>query len=172
MHFVLPILFVLTMAFDRAVLHGNNVFSVLVMSSKKQYSSFFKITSKICFKVTTLKTFKISSDCPIKTCQSRGGSRDFEKGEGALYLGQRKFSKRAKRTLETIRFWQDISISIFKFSSFLYTMKACGWNLINFSKFANALIWKEKDIHTAVNEKRQTEKRWTLFYNRLFYKAL
>ena len=96
------------MAFDRVVLHGNNV------------------TSKICFKVTTLKTFKISSDCPIKTCQSRGGSRDFEKGEGALYLGQRKFSKRAKRRLETIRFWQNISISIFKFSSFLYTMKACG----------------------------------------------
>ena len=53
-------------------------------------------------------------------------------------------SKKTKITLETISFWQNISISIFKFSPFLYTMKACQWNLINFSKFANALIRKEK----------------------------
>ena len=55
-----------------------------------------------------------------------------------------RWSKKAKITLETISFWQNISISIFKFSPFLYTMKACQWNLINFSKFANALIRKEK----------------------------
>ena len=39
-------------------------------------------------------------------------------------------------------------------------------------------IWKrifkerEKNTYVAVNEKRKTEKNWTLFYNRLFYKAL
>ena len=55
-----------------------------------------------------------------------------------------RWSKEAKITLETISFWQNISISIFKFSSFLYAMKACEWNLINFLKFVNALITKEK----------------------------
>ena len=55
-----------------------------------------------------------------------------------------RWSKKAKTTLETISFWQNISVSIFKFSPFLYAMKACQWNLINFSKFANALIRKEK----------------------------
>ena len=72
-------------------------------------------------------------------CQDRGGSRDFEKAM-ALYfepngcptkktLGFR-WSKKAKITLETISFWRNISISIFKFSSFLYTMKAYQWNFI------------------------------------------
>ena len=30
----------------------------------------------------------------------------------------------------------------------------------------------EKNTHTVVNEKRKTEKSWTLLYNRLFYEAL
>ena len=34
--------FVLTLASDRAVLNGNDVFSNLVVSSKKRYSSFLK----------------------------------------------------------------------------------------------------------------------------------
>ena len=34
-------------------------------------------------------------------------------------------SKKVKITLESISFWQNISIGIFKFSPFLYTMKAC-----------------------------------------------
>ena len=71
------------------------------------------------------------------------------------------WSEKAKIKLETISFWQNISISILKFCPFLYTMKACQWNLINFSKLANALIRKEK-----------IEKSWTLFYNRLFCKVL
>ena len=54
------------------------------------------------------------------------------------------WSEKAKIKLETISFWQNISISILKFCPFLYTMKACQWNLINFSKLANALIRKEK----------------------------
>ena len=38
-------------------------------------------------------------------------------------------------------------------------------------------IWKPFDkerekTHVVVNEKRKTAKSWTLFYNRLFYKAL
>ena len=52
-------------------------------------------------------------------------------------------------------------------------MKACRWNLTNFSKFTNSLIKKEKkNTHTAVNEKIKTKKSWTLFYNKLFCKAL
>ena len=78
-------------------------------------------------------------------------------------------SKKAKATLETISFWQNISISIFKFSPFLYTMKAWEWNLRNFSKFANALIKKDKKTYAVVNEKRKIEKSWTLFYNRSFF---
>ena len=31
---------------------------------------------------------------------------------------------------------------------------------------------REKNSHALVNEKRKTEKSWTLFYNKLFYKAL
>ena len=31
---------------------------------------------------------------------------------------------------------------------------------------------KRKNTHTVINEKRKTEKSWTLFYNRLFHKAL
>ena len=42
-----------------------------------------------------------------------------------------------------------------------------------FSKFPYALIRKEnKNAYAAVNQKRKTEKSWTLFYNRLFYKVL
>ena len=43
-------------------------------------------------------------------------------------------------------------------------------NSIKFSKFANALIRKDKKpFFAAVNEKI---KSWTLFYNRFFYKVL
>ena len=31
---------------------------------------------------------------------------------------------------------------------------------------------KEKNTHKAVNEKRKTEKKWALLYNRLFDKTL
>ena len=46
-------------------------------------------------------------------------------------LGFRWF-KKTKKTLETISFRQNIFISIFKFSQFLYTIKASEWNLIKF----------------------------------------
>ena len=62
---------------------------------------------------------------------SRGGYRDFEKGGwgGGLYIDHQgwpvkkilvfRWFKKAEVTPETISFWQNISISIFKFSPFL-----------------------------------------------------
>ena len=61
------------MASDRAVLKENGVFSILVVSTKKRYSSFLKkifLFQKICFKVKVLKTFESITDCHIKTCRS------------------------------------------------------------------------------------------------------
>ena len=72
-HFVVAILFVLTLGTDRAVLNGNGVFPILLASTKKCYSSFLKkvfIFPKICFKVKVLKTFETFTDCHIKTCRS------------------------------------------------------------------------------------------------------
>ena len=54
-------------------LYGNDAFSVLVLSTKKQYSRLLKkffVFRKISFEVKVLKTFKISTDCQIKTCRS------------------------------------------------------------------------------------------------------
>ena len=51
---------------DRAVLYVNTAFSILVLSSKKRYSSFLKklfIFQSICFKVKVLKAFKVPTDC-------------------------------------------------------------------------------------------------------------
>ena len=73
LYFVVAILFVLTLASDRAVLNKNDVFSILVVSTKKRYSSFLKkvfVFQKIWIKVNVLKTFKIFTDCHIKTCRS------------------------------------------------------------------------------------------------------
>ena len=61
------------MVSDRAVLNGNDVFSILVVSTKKQYSGFLKkafVFQKICFKVEVLKTFETFTDCHMKTCRS------------------------------------------------------------------------------------------------------
>ena len=100
----------------------------------------------------------------------RGGSRYFWKG-GALYrppwlaeeenLGFRWF-KKARIKLETISFWQNISISIFKFSPFLCTMKAYGCNICCFSKFTNALIRKEKK--TLIKQSMRKEKLRNLYF--------
>ena len=48
-----------------ALLYGNDTFSILVLSTKKGYSSFLKKVSvfqKLCFIVEVLKSFKISTD--------------------------------------------------------------------------------------------------------------
>ena len=60
-----------SLASDRAILNGNDVFSILVASTKKKYSSFLKkvfVFQKICFKVKVLKMFETFIDCHIKTC--------------------------------------------------------------------------------------------------------
>ena len=53
--------------------YRNDAFSILVLSTKKQYSSFLKnvfVFQKICSRVKVLKTFKVSTDCLIKTYRS------------------------------------------------------------------------------------------------------
>ena len=66
--------FFLTLAFNRTIFYRNNVLSILVLSTKKGYSSFakksFVFQKSLCFKFKALKMFKISSDCPIKMCQT------------------------------------------------------------------------------------------------------
>ena len=70
-----------------------------------------------------------------------------------------RWSKKAKITLETTSCWQNISTSIFKFSPYLHTIKACQWNVMNFSKFANAFIRKEKKrLCSSQWEKKNWEK--------------
>ena len=63
----------LTLAFGMAVLYRNDAFSIIVISTKKRYSSLLKkifFFQKISFKVKVLKTFNISTDYHIKTCRS------------------------------------------------------------------------------------------------------
>ena len=62
---------------------------------------------------------------------------------------------KVKITLEAISFWRNISFSIFKFSPFSYIMKACRWNFINFSKFANTFKKRGK---TLIQQSVRTEK--------------
>ena len=104
----------------------------------------------------------------------QGGIQRFLK-EGVLYVGHHslpvkkilgfRWSKKAEIMLETGKLFLSV------FSNFL--IKIFVKSLINFLKFTNALIRKEKtNTHTAVNEKRKIEKNWALFHNRLFYKAL
>ena len=72
-NFVVTILFVLTLASGRTVLNGNDMFLIAVVSTKKRYSSFSNkvfVFQKFWIKVNVLKTFKISTDCQIKTCRS------------------------------------------------------------------------------------------------------
>ena len=66
-------LYVLTLASDRAVLSGNDALAVLLFSTKKRYSNFLKNVfafQKISFKVKLFKAFEAWSDCHIKACRS------------------------------------------------------------------------------------------------------
>ena len=71
-HFVLPILFVLTLAFDRTVQYENVALLVLaiviliVLSIALSTLKKVLVFQKTYFKVKALKMFKISSDCNIK----------------------------------------------------------------------------------------------------------
>ena len=62
----LTTLFVLTLVSDMTVLYRNDACSILMLSTKKGYSSFFR--KKL--KTYKLKPFKISTDCYIKRCRS------------------------------------------------------------------------------------------------------
>ena len=71
--FLLPIVFVLTLAFERSVLYGSVAPSIVVLSTKKLSSSFSKkvfVFQKTCFKAKTIEDVQISSDRHIKICQS------------------------------------------------------------------------------------------------------
>ena len=72
--FCVPILFVLALAFERAVLYRNVVFSIVVLSTRKQYTNFSKkvfVFQKIFnFNVRVMKIFKISCDFRKNICQS------------------------------------------------------------------------------------------------------
>ena len=60
-HFVLPMLYVLTLAFDEAVLCRNDAFSILAVLTEKPSTSFSKMNfvfQKLCCKVKALETFK------------------------------------------------------------------------------------------------------------------
>ena len=68
-----PILFVLTLTSNRAVLYGNVTFSILLLSPKKGHYSFLKqvfVFQKLCFELKVLKTFTILSGSRIKTYRS------------------------------------------------------------------------------------------------------
>ena len=109
---------------------------------------------------------------------SQGRIQRFSKGggRGAHYVSHHgwwtkkilgfRWSKKAKITLENKSFWRNISISIFKFSPFLFTMKTCQRNLIlvNFLCWQNVHIWRLIKVNykgslwfVVVPEKRSSE---------------
>ena len=84
---------------------------------------------------------------------ARGGSRNFQKGGGELYVRHHgwltkkilgfRWSKKAKITLKNV--FGEIFLSVFLNCLYFYILwKPCRWNLINFSKFTNTLVRKEK----------------------------
>ena len=75
-HFVLTTLFVLTLASNMAVLYGN-VFSILVLSTKKRYSNFLKkvfVFQKVCFEIKALEPLGLPGSLgPPRTLGTPGG---------------------------------------------------------------------------------------------------
>ena len=128
---------------------------------------------------TTLHCHETSLLCTFLVQTLQGQIQRFWKGV-VLYVGHHgwpkkeilnlRWSKNIKITLETISFWQNISISIFKFSLFLYAIKACQWNLINFSKFGKRFDKERKKKHlcNSQRDKKNREKLDFSVYNRFF----
>ena len=84
---------------------------------------------------------------------ARGGPRNFQKGGGELYVRHHgwltkkilgfRWSKKAKITLKNV--FGEMFLSVFLNCLYFYILwKPCRWNLINFSKFTNTLVRKEK----------------------------
>ena len=59
----------LRLASDRVVLYENGAFAVLALSTKNGIPVFWSFSFFGKFVVKVLKTFKISTDCHIKTCR-------------------------------------------------------------------------------------------------------
>ena len=93
-----------------AVLYRNDTFSILVLSTNKQYSRFFKkvvVFQKICPKVKVLKTFKSSSDYHIKTWRrtKKGGlfSKSLEPFFSRTYALSVGFKKKPKKSFSSVK---------------------------------------------------------------------
>ena len=82
-----------------------------------------------------------------------------------------RWSKKAKTTLQLLKFSQNISISIFKFSPFLHIIKAWWWNLIHFSDFRNVFIRKEKALIQQSMRIEKLEKVGLYFVTGCFIKS-
>ena len=89
-----------------------------------------------------------------------------------------RWSKKVKTTLETKAFGKTFLSVFWNFlhfmhnESFLHFMhnESLPMNLVSVSRFTNAFIRSEKNSHSAVNEKRKTEKSSTLFYLTGYFK--
>ena len=74
--------------------------------------------------------------------QNTGAGPEILKSGGALCRPPCLADEKAKITLETISFWQNIYIGILSFSPFLYTMKASS-PMKSYQFFKNVLVRKE-----------------------------
>ena len=118
---------------------------------------------------------------PLPNNWIRGGSIYFLK-DGTLYVGHHgcptnkilafRCSKKTKLTLKTIRFWRNISISIFKLSPFLYNESLSMESYQFFKLYRRFDKERKKHSHSSQWEKKNWEKKWNLFYSRLFYEVL
>ena len=91
---------------------------------------------------------------------TRGGSRDLKKR--ALYVGHHGWP------MEKI-----LSKYFFRIFSIFLCNEILPLKSYQFFKICKRFYKKKrKSNHTAVNVKKKTEKSWTLFCKRLFYKAL
>ena len=68
-----------------------------------------------------------------------------------------RWSKNAKITLESISFWRNISISIFKLSLFLYTMKTLSTKSYQFFKIYKRFEKKKEKM--LIQQSMRKEKR-------------
>ena len=84
---------------------------------------------------------------------------------------------KTKKTLETVSFWRKTFFNFF--FPYLYLMKTCRWNLINFSKFTNAFI-KKKNIQLTLIQQSMKKENWekldfaleqNIFYSHLKYQS-
>ena len=100
-HFALPIQFVLTLAFVLTFFFDSQYFGL--KNGPPVFQKKVLVFQKTLFKVNILKTFKIPSDCHIKTCLSlkrrailKIPSIDFQRSTRSSYWLQNKTSARKR----------------------------------------------------------------------------